>query len=159
MTNRIFAPFLRTTLSAGATVGVLDGSAAVLFAPVSPQGVFQYVAGGLLGDAAYEGGGATVALGIALHLLVATLVASVYVAAGRRLPLLAQRPVVCGLAYGAVVYFFMRHVVTPLSALPAPGFSFAGMVPQLPIHLFCVGLPIALWTWWLTPRPRPTEAR
>ena len=107
----------RTIATAAVTVGVLDGVAAALFSPISAPRVFQYVASGLLGARSFEGGPTTVALGIALHLLVATAVASVYVLASRHLPLLLRRPVLCGLGYGAAVYFFMRHVVVPLSAI------------------------------------------
>ena len=134
-------------------------AAAALFSPIPAGRVFQYVASGLLGQSAFEGGGATIALGIAFHFLVATLAAAVYVLASRRLPVLLRRPVPSGLAYGLVVYFFMRYVVVPLSAVTTGAFSLTGMLRGIAIHLVCVGLPIALVTRWLASPQRPVEAR
>ncbi len=42
--------------------------------------------------------------------------AAVYYVAARRQPLLWRRPLVCGSAYGLVVYVIMDYVVVPLSA-------------------------------------------
>jgi hypothetical protein len=58
-----------------------------------------------------------------------------------------------GLAYGVVVYFFMRYVVIPISAAPSLPFSLAGLARGLAIHLVCVGLPIALVARLLAPPP------
>jgi len=150
---------LTTIAAAGLTAGVMDGTAAALFSPISAGRVFQYVASGLLGRSAFEGGGATIALGIALHFVVATLASAVYVSASRRLPVLLRRPVPGGLAYGIAVYFFMRYVVVPLSAVTTGPFSLTGMLRGIAIHLVCVGLPIALVTRWLASSRRSLEAR
>ena len=65
-------------------VGILDGLAAVVTAAVrgiSPDRVFQYIASGILGRAAFEGGAATIAFGLLLHFIVALGAASVFVLA------------------------------------------------------------------------------
>ena len=48
--------------------------------------MWQSIASGLLGKAAYEGGSATAPLGLALHFFIAFVMALVYVLAARRLP-------------------------------------------------------------------------
>ncbi len=109
--------------------------------------IFQTVAAGVLGrPRAYAGGVSTFLLGIVLHFLVATCIASVYFLATLVLPVLIRHPVVSGLIYGVVAYFGMKYIVTPFSAIGA-----RGTLPRLPIliteligHALLVGLPVAL---------------
>jgi hypothetical protein len=132
--------------------GLLAGAGDITFAfvvswlrGVGPVRVLQSVAGGLLGRAAAEGGLATAALGAVLHLLIAFAWAAVYWLAGRRLEVLVRRPVVCGLLYGAAVYFVMYFVVLPLSAVYfKPSRELSSVLLNAAGHMLLVGLPIAL---------------
>lgn len=109
--------------------------------------IFQTVAAGVLGKPrAYAGGVPTFLLGIVLHFVVATCIATVYYLATRILPLLLRYPIPSGLLYGVAAYFGMKYMVTPLSAIAA-----RGTLPRLPIliteligHALLVGLPVAL---------------
>ena len=113
----------------------------------NPAGIWQSVASGLLGKASYDGGSATVLLGLALHFFIAFLMALVYVLASRRLPALTARPVLMGVLYGLVLYLVMNFVVVPLSAI-GPRFpkSLMGVVWPLLPHILFVGPAIALIT-------------
>jgi hypothetical protein len=134
--------------------GLLAGVGDITFAfvvsglrGVGPLRVLQSVASGLLGRAAAEGGLATAALGALLHFLIAFVWAAVYWLASRRLKVLARHPVVCGLLYGVVVYFFMYFVVLPLSAIYFPLTRTASSILlNAAGHMLLVGLPIALAT-------------
>jgi hypothetical protein len=95
----------------------------------------------LLGAEAAKGGLATAALGALLHFFIATVATAVYYAASRKLKLLVQQPILCGLVYGVAVYGFMNSIVVPLSAFP---YKISYSVTGLIIHMLCVGLPIAL---------------
>ena len=109
--------------------------------------IFQSVAAGVLGrPKAYAGGVPTFLLGIVLHFVVATCIATVYYLATLVLPVLIRHPVVSGLIYGMVAYFGMKLIVMPLSAIGQ-----RGAVPRVPIliteligHALLVGLPVAL---------------
>ena len=109
--------------------------------------IFQSVAAGLLGrPIASAGGVRTFFLGIILHFLVATCIASVYYLATLVLPILIRHPVVSGLIYGVAAYFGMKFIIIPLSAIGQ-----RGSLPRLPIlmteliaHAVLVGLPVAL---------------
>jgi len=47
--------------------------------------------------------------------------------------------------YGVCIYLFMNFVVLPLSAIPfKPTFPPSVLVPSLLIHMFGIGLPIAI---------------
>ncbi len=131
----------------GLVAGILDGSAAGITALIrgsSPTRVWQYVASGLLGPDSYNHGYATVALGVAIHFLIAFVAAAVYYLISRSFSALIRHPVICGALYGIAVFFFMSRVVSPLSAVRRSPFSFTQMIIGIVIHIFFVGLPIAL---------------
>ena len=141
-------------LLGGLSAGVLDITAACIYGGLargrSPIWVFQSVAGGLLGRDTFQGGLKTAALGLALHFFIATTWAAVYCLASLKLPLLARQTIICGVLYGVVVYLVMYALVLPLSALNFKFFSQAPKVVLINvlIHIFCIGLPIALAARW-----------
>ena len=134
----------------GLIAGTLDITGACVTAwlrtGARPVRIFQSVASGALGAAAYDGGAKTAALGLALHFLIATIWTIVFYLASRKLRFLVQQPIVWGLVYGVVVYAFMNFVVLPLSRFP-PGRTpptLTGRLIGLLVIMFCIGLPIAL---------------
>ena len=141
----------------GLAAGLGDSVLALLLSRAPLVVIYKAVASGLLGRGSYRGGLATAALGMFLHFFIATVAAAVYVGASRLLPLLTRRPVACGLAFGVAVYFFMKYIVLPLSAVPRLSpFDPLAMVG----HALLVGLPIALFAAArpLTPGPIPPQA-
>jgi len=140
-----------TILYGGLVVGILVMLFAFTFyglilgAP--PLRIFQSVAAGLLGRAAaYEGGVKTFVLGIVLHFVVATCIATVYFLASRALPVLIPHPIVSGLIYGMIAYLGMNYLVVPFSAIrrsPGP-IKLPIFLTEIIGHAFLVGLPLAL---------------
>jgi hypothetical protein len=140
---------IRTIALAGAAVGVLDGIAAVVAAGirgVSPDRVFQYISSGLLGRSSFEGGAGTIILGVVLHFVVAVGATAVFVTAARSLASLRTNPLVSGPLYGIAVYFVMNEVVSALSQVARQPRTLSGTITGILIHIFFVGLPIALIT-------------
>jgi hypothetical protein len=137
----------RAILAGGLVVGILDGLDAIIFfglRGVKPGRIFQGIASGLLGRAAFSGGPATVLLGILLHFTVATGIVAVCVLVSRRLTVIARQPIAAGMAYGVIAWLVMNYVVIPLS-LVTPGPRPPAVVANgLLIHMFGVGLPAAL---------------
>jgi len=148
---------LKPILYAGALVGVLDITAACIekrvVAGFTPARVLKGVASGVLGRSALEGGFGTATLGLAMHFTMALTVTAIFYALSRRfsLPKKLSGVVAVGLLYGAAVFAVNNFVTapflswvrslylhTPILFKPPMGWS------QLVIHLFCVGLPIAL---------------
>ena len=134
---------------AGLLAGSLDITAAFVEAGLegrSPVSLLQGIAGGLLGMSSFQGGLATAALGAFFHFLIATTASAVFYLAGRKLKFLVQNAIPSGLLYGVAVYIFMYYFVLPLSAyhvkiaLPPA----AELIRDVAIHMFLVGLPIAL---------------
>ena len=149
-----------TIVYGGLVVGILDLVFAFtlygLILGVQPLRIFQSVAAGVVGrTAAFGGGLRTFFFGILLHFAVATCIATVYYLATLLWQVLIRHPIVSGLIYGIVVYFGMRYIVMPLSAIRQ-----TGTLPRLPIflteligHALLVGLPIALLAQRSATRP------
>ena len=142
----------RAILFGGLIGGACDITYAFVFyylrSGITPVQILQSVASGLLGADASKGGLPTAALGAFLHFFIAITAAAVYYLASRKLHVLVRRAFLCGVLFGAVIYVFMNFVVIPLSAAPFKGAtpSTATWVTGLLIHMFGIGLPIALAT-------------
>lgn len=110
-----------------------------------------FIAAGLLGPKAEQGGVGTYILGVVLHFFIATAAAAIYYAASRRLTFLIEHPLVCGLFFGGAVQEVMNLVVLPLSALHARGpYELHDLVRGLAVHMVVVGLPIAYSIRWFS---------
>ena len=136
-----------TIIYGGLIVGVLDFLDATIFNSVlgvSPTRVWQFVASGLLGRDAFNGGMKTALLGVLLHFLISFILAAIYYGASLYLPTLLRRAVLWGLLYGIAVYFVMNYIVLPLSAAPPLRFSLASFLNGIIGHALLVGLPLAL---------------
>jgi hypothetical protein len=138
---------MQAILVAGLICGVLDGISAVVvfsFFGLKPIRVFQGIASGILGRSAFEGGGGTAAMGVALHFLIALGAAAVYYVASRPLHFLIDRAILFGVLYGIAVHLFMSFVVIPLSAMGKRPFVLRSFVAVLIVHMIVVGPSIAL---------------
>lgn len=151
--TRAAAPWtpLKAIVIGGLIAGAWDMSYALLWFSgvkgVSAIKIPQSIAAGLIGKASFDGGAATVALGAGLHWLIALTWASVYVLVGRSfLPVLLRKPIPCGIAYGAWIYFFMNWVVLPLDAMHTkPHLApWSTTLTGLAVHMFGLGLAISL---------------
>lgn len=143
MTNR------QAILLGSATVGTLDLLDAVIFFGIrngtAPVRIFQSIAAGWLGRAAFSDGATAAALGIATHYLIAFGIVTTYVVASLLMPVLVRRPWICGAVYGVAVYGVMNFVVIPLSAIGAQPLVLAPFVNGIAIHIVGVGIPTALF--------------
>lgn len=143
---------LKAILAGGLIGGAFDLTYACIvwaFRGVTPIRVGQSVASGLLGrDAAIAGGVPTGLLGFALHFGMTLIMAAVYYGAATRIPLLVKRAAWCGPIYGLGIYLTMNYIVMPLSAIGRHGGTgpLYLVAPEILVHMFLVGLTIALFT-------------
>lgn len=137
----------RALLLGTLAVGVLDIADALVFYGLrgaSPGLIFHSIASGVLGRAAFGGGLATGALGVALHFAISFLVVLACVLAATRVRALARHPLLGGAAYGLVVYAVMYGAVLPLSGHGPAVFTTANVADELLAHVLLVGIPSAL---------------
>ena len=143
---------LKTIVVAGLVAGALDITYAFIIwglRGVTPIRIGQSIASGLLGrESAVAGGTATGMFGLLLHFVLATIIAAIYYVAARNIRLLVDRAVPFGIAYGLVTYAVMNYVVMPLSAIGAVGDGGPAYIriTGILVHMFLIGLPIALLT-------------
>ena len=107
--------------------------------------VYQYIASGALGEAAFAGGLATALLGVLFHYLISLIVTSIFILSARRVYLLRRYAIIGSLLYGFGVFIVMNVLVIPLSAappLPAPTTS--QLIVNILDHMLIVGLPLGI---------------
>lgn len=136
--------------------GTLDILDAVFFwnfsMDVPAQDIFQGVASGLLGSAAFHGGIGTAVLGGLLHYCIFFCMLAIYCLGLTRFPVLARRPLAYGLVYGLLSYAVMRYAVLPLSAYHiVEGFYLGAFLNALLAQIVFVGLPCAFMGQGLYP--------
>ena len=107
--------------------------------------VYQYIASGALGEAAFAGGIATALLGVLIHFFVSFVVAGVFILSAGRISLLGRHSVVGSLLYGFGVFIVMEMIVTPLSAAPPlPPPTTSQLIVVILVHLMIIGLPLGI---------------
>ena len=143
---------LQPILIGGLIAGALDITYAFIFSYLrsgrTPAFILKSVASGALGRDAFQGGAKVAALGLAFHFLIALIAAAVFVLASRALPFLTTHAIISGVIYGLCVYAVMNCVVLRVSAIHATTWPWAYpksvLIGGLLIHIFGIGLPIAL---------------
>ena len=137
-------PVVRAILVGGTAVGVLDAADGVAWAGITagqnPIQVLQWIATGLLGPSAFEGGLATAALGAAIHFALSFGFTAAFVLAWTKVQAVRTSWVAFGLGWGALVWAFMNLVVLPHSAVPTSAFTVGAMLNGLLGHALTVGL-------------------
>src|ERR1700760_233632 len=111
---------------------------------VAPIKIPQSIASGILGRAAYSDGVPSVLLGLAAHLFIALVWATIFVLAAPAAPLLERHAVASGLVYGAFIYIVMYYLVLPYTNIypridPTP----VVRLNNIAAMVFLVGLPIS----------------
>ena len=134
-------------LAAGTLTGAVDLVGA--FASYSTQGatvdgILKYIASGLLGPTAMQGGMGTALLGLLCHFALTIGMAGVYMLAAMKVNALIKHPWFSATIYGVITWAAMVYVVVPFSAVPGwklpTGWA---IVSGLLAHIFYVGIPIA----------------
>ncbi|WP_343676806.1 hypothetical protein [Paraburkholderia heleia] len=138
-------------LTRGTTAGVAAG--VILLVPVLilqlARGIgvipeMQLAASSLIGTAAY-GVTTGLILGTLLHFFVSIVPAIAYALVASRMPVVNRLAWFAGPLLGIIVFFFMGFIVLPHSAfITPPSVSPMPFLPALLIHMFGLGLPIAL---------------
>src|SRR5688500_13987149 len=138
-----------TVLAGGLVAGTFDIIYACTFwairRDVPAERILQWGASGLLGNAAFGGGMATAALGLALHYSIAIAMAFTYYLVARRWAVLHERPLTMGAAYGVLLYIIMNFVVVPLSRATPSAKDAVWVGLSVAVHALLIGVPIVLF--------------
>jgi hypothetical protein len=134
---------------AGLVAGLLDGSAATIQTfIVSGKGigrVFPYVASGVFGTDALNGGTNMIIAGIVFHMMIAMTWAVLFFYLYPFFSRLTKNWVLLGLGYGILVWTIMNRVVVPLSNTPKFPFDLGRALIAASILMAFIGLPISFF--------------
>jgi hypothetical protein len=137
----------RAILIGGAAVGILDAADGVVWAGVTagqnPIQVLQWIATGLLGPSAFQGGLAAAGLGAMIHFALSYGFTTAFVIAFRNIQAVRSHWVAFGLGWGALVWAFMNLLVLPSSPVPQAAFTVGALVNGVIGHALTVGLAAA----------------
>jgi hypothetical protein len=153
-------PTLKKSVLPAIAVGAfIGGTVDILFVCIQEGwDIPLYIAAGLLGPRAIQGGAGTYLLGLLLHFFIACSWATVYYLASRKLPFLIEYPLICGLNFGVWVLLFMSLVVLPLSAFHyADTFTPRILLEGLARKMLVIGLPIAYSVRYFAPVRAPRQ--
>ena len=105
----------------------------------------QFVASGLMGDAAFTGGLATALLGLILDFIMITIMAGVFIFSVDRIPLLRRNVILGSILYGFGIFIVMNLIILPLSAAPAlPAPPLWLLIELVLQHILLIGLPLGI---------------
>lgn len=151
------ASFVRVLLPVWLVTAVWDAVCATalsVFAYGStPSAVWQGVAATVLGPTARQGGAATVAAGLALHVTVALTWSAFFIAAARTSAALRQAirrragALAVAAVYGPAIWLVMSLIVIPLATGRPPQFAFRWWV-QVGAHIPFVAIPLVFTARW-----------
>jgi hypothetical protein len=145
--GRVKQGALETIVVTGICVGIIDGVAAVALTMArsgrSPLIVFQYIASGILGNAAFSGGMASVILGMACHFFIALSWSAVFFFLQPATSRFIKGKVGKSILYGVIIWIVMNLLVLPLSAVDQGTFRATKIFTGAGILIVAAGLPMA----------------
>jgi uncharacterized membrane protein YagU involved in acid resistance len=109
--NRLFLSALLASVAAG----IPDVFAAAALSRASPGKVLQMIASGVLGEASYTKGSASMVLGLGLQITMSFVIALIYNIAFSQVPSLRRSPLMFGALYGVAIFVVMNFMVVPIS--------------------------------------------
>lgn len=141
---------LKTILWSGLIAGILDSLAGIIvyyiWFDLNPFQVLQFIASGIYGPSAINGGVSYILIGLFFHFVIAYTVAIIYFYAFPKISILREYKVTLGLVFGLGIWLVMNLLILPNTNIPKSPFD-AGLASVGIIwHMVLVGLPIAIIT-------------
>ena len=128
-------------------VGTLDITAAVIQTLINgrdPIMMLKFIASGVFGLTALQGGSGYAVLGLLFHYLIAGIWTLLFFTIYPQLRFLQKNVWLTALTYGLFVWFVMNRIVLPLSNTPAIPFTLRGALISAAILIVAIGTPLSL---------------
>lgn len=138
----------RAIVRAWLVAGTIDIVVAVVYYPltahVTPIGILQGIASGIIGGDAFAHGLVSAGLGLVCHYLIALIWTVVFFVIYPHMRVLSRSTAVSALLYGVFVSTVMNLVVVPLSNVASRPFRLRFFVIATVILIFSIGLPLSI---------------
>ena len=140
---------IKQIMKAGLLAGTLDIAAACIQAyavrRIMPGDVLKYVASGVFGSAAFEGGYGMMFMGLLFHFFIAIACAAVFFVSYPKIELLKNSIVLNSLLIALTAWAITTQVIVPISNVPKGGsFDLTRAAIAIGILFICIGMPISV---------------
>lgn len=126
--------------------GTLDITAAIVqtfLAGGTITRLMQYIASGVFGQAAFEGGMSYALVGLAFHYVIALGWSFLFLLIYPKLTFAPRHRLLTGIGYGAFVWFMMNRIVLPLSNVPQRPFDPVRSLIAAAVLMVAIGIPLS----------------
>jgi hypothetical protein len=135
-------------IQAGLIAGTLDILSAFIYYYIKSGKtnflvIFQFIASGIFGKSAEEGGTPMILIGFILHYAIAFSFTVFFFWLYPKMNVLSKNRLVTGIVYGLFVWTVMNLVVVPLSNTVHRPFKIEGALINMGILIVCIGLPLS----------------
>lgn len=127
--------------------GTLDITAAVIQTLINgrnPLMMLKFIASGVFGIAALQGGNGYAILGLLFHYAIAGIWTWFFFLLYPRLEVLQKNILLTGILYGIFVWLAMNRIILPLSHTPPLPFDLRGAMISAAILIAAIGMPLAV---------------
>ncbi|HLA57809.1 MAG TPA: hypothetical protein VK622_03570 [Puia sp.] len=138
-------------LQAGLIVGTLDILSAFIYYYIKSGKtnflvIFKFIASGIFGKEAGEGGTGMILAGFILHYAIAYSFTIFFFWLYPKVKVMSKNRIVTAIVYGLFVWTLMNLVVVPLSNTVHRPFRIEGVLINMGILIICIGLPLSFIT-------------
>lgn len=129
----------------GLLTGTLDAIGALLWSyGTSPAIIFKYIASGVFGKAAFNGGWGMVWAGLFFHYLIAYSFSTVFFILYPAIIRVLKNKYITAVVFALITWLITNLVIVPLSQIGWRSMSITHILVGFGILIFTIGLPIAL---------------
>ncbi len=135
-------------LKAGLIAGTMDILAACILVYTRTghthlTGILKFIASGVFGKAALDGGGPMIFAGLLFHYLIAGIFAAFFFWIYPRIGIASKNRVATAFVYGIFVWCIMNLVVVPLSHVASRPVTLSNALINTGILILCIGIPVS----------------
>ena len=139
-----------SVLKAGILVGSFDILAAFLLVLIRTGklqvfNILKFIASGIFGKDAAEGGLKMVIIGFIIHYTIAFIFTGLFFWLYPKMNLGSKNKWITGIVYGVLIWFVMNRIVLPLSNVVHRPFSLSNALINIGILIICIGIPLSLF--------------
>ena len=135
-------------LKAGLIAGTMDILAACILVYIRTghthaTGILKFIASGIFGKAALDGGSPMIFAGLLFHYMIAGIFAAFFFWIYPRIQIASKGWLATGIVYGIFVWCVMNLVVVPLSHATSRPITLSNALINTGILIICIGIPVS----------------
>lgn len=133
----------KTGLLAGCLDILAACSSAYIVNGVMPDRVLKYIASGIFGNKAFSGSYGMMAWGLFFHFVIAFSCTAIFFFLYPKLKFVQHGILLNSVLIALIAWIVTTLIIIPMSHVPPPSFTVAGVVRAIAILVLCIGLPIS----------------